>query len=335
MSSITLRDVAAHANVSKSTVSLVLRNSPLVADVTRLRVLGSIEQLGYVYNRGAASIRSQRSHLVGVVVPDIRNPFFAEVAMGAEDLLADSDYVSMLANTSSQQTRQQKMLTAIQEHQIDGVLFWPTPDTPITDIEKVQRQTSTVLLARNYPTLDIDTVDIDNFGAAVVAINRLIANGHQRIAFIGSFPETPIWHERIKGYQQQLAQHNIPIDDRLIIHCPATGDAGHKAILDLLQRPNSPTAALCFQTTIAYGVMLGLQSSGITPGREFAVIGIDELPEAALWTPGITTVSIEPYQVGKEAARLLLDRIEQPDKDVERIVVPSRLIVRESCGTIK
>lgn len=114
--------------------------------------------------------------------------------------------------------------------------------------------------------------------------------------------------------------------------CPNTGDGGHKAILELLQRSQPPTAALCFQTAVAYGVMLGLQSSGLTPGEDFAVIGIDELPEAALWQPSITTVSIEPYQVGRVAARLLLERIEQPAKAVERITVPSRLIVRESCS---
>ncbi|MBV7337290.1 LacI family transcriptional regulator [Chloroflexi bacterium TSY] len=332
MSTVTLRDVAADANVSKSTVSLVLRNSPLVADATRMRVLTSIDKLGYVYNRGAASIRSQRSHLVGLIVPDIRNPFFAEIAMGAEDQLADSAYVSMLANTSGQYSRQEQMIAAIQEHQIDGVLFCPTLDTPRAEIEKLQRQTATVLLIRNQPDLQVDCVDIDNIGSAELAIAHLISKGHQRITFIGSFPDSPIWSKRFQGYRQQLDQHNLNVDPELIVHCPTTGDAGHKAILGLLQLPKPPTAALCFQTSIAYGVMLGLQSSGLTPGRDFAVIGIDELPEAALWQPAITTVSIEPYQIGQVAARLLLKQIEKPDKAAERIMVPARLIVRESCG---
>ena len=331
MSTVTLRDVAADANVSKSTVSLVLRNSPLVAEATRTRVLISIDKLGYVYNRRAA-IRSQRSHLVGLVVPDIRNPFFAEIAVGAEDQLAGSAYVSMLANTSSQLQRQTKTITALNEHQVDGILFSPTRDTPVAEIEKLQRQTPTILLIRNCAELTIDSVDIDNVGGAALATAHLISNGHQRIAFIGSFPRTPIWTERIQGYRRQLMQHRITVEDELIVPCPTTGDAGHKAILHLLKRPHPPTAALCFQTSLAYGVMLGLQSSGLTPGKDFAVVGIDELPEAALWQPGITTVSIEPYQVGQVAARLLLERIERPDKAAERIVIPAQLIVRESCG---
>ena len=332
MKTVTLRDVAADANVSKSTVSLVLRNSPLVADLTRASVLSSIDKLGYVYNRGAASIRSKRSQLVGLVVPDIRNPFFAEIAMGAEDELAGSDYISMLANTSSRVSRQAQMMTAIQEHQIDGVLFCPTQDTTAAEIEKIQRQTPTVLLIRNRPDLAVDSVDIDNLGSAKLAMKRLISNGHQRIAFIGGSRGGSVMEERLQGYRQQLAEHQLPFDAELIVRCPATGNGGHKAILDLLQSPQPPTAALCFQTTVAYGVMLGLQSSGLTPGKDFAVIGIDELPEAALWQPSITTVSIEPYQVGKLAARLLLERIAEPDNAAVRLSVPARLIIRESCG---
>jgi len=332
MPTVTLRDVAADAKVSKSTVSLVLRSSPLVADDTRLAVLTSIDKLGYVYNRGAASVRSKRSQLVGLIVPDIRNPFFAEIAMGAEDQLADSAYVSMLANTSGQHSRQVQMVTTIQEHQIDGVLFCPTQDTSEAEIEKLQRQTPMVLAIRDYPGLSVDSVDIDNLGSATLAMDRLISQGHRRIAFIGGYPGGTIWKERIRGYRQQLTVQNIPFDESLVVRCPNTGDGGHKAILELLQQPVPPTAALCFQTSVAYGVMLGLQSSGLTPGQDFAVIGIDELPEAALWQPSITTVSIEPYQVGRVAARILLERIENPDKLEEQITVPSRLIIRESCG---
>jgi LacI family transcriptional regulator len=332
MKTVTLRDVAADAKVSKSTVSLVLRDSPLVADSTRKQVLASIDKLGYVYNRGAASIRSKRSQMVGLIVPDIRNPFFAEIALGMEDRLASSSYVSMLANTDGQHNRQKQMITAIQEYQMDGVLLWPTHATIDPEIEKLQRQTPTVVFERARPNLQVDSVNIDNLGSARLATAHLITSGHRRIAFIGGFSGNSTWEERVQGYRQELIAHNIPIIDELIINGPTTGDGGYKAVLNLLQRSSPPTAALCFQTAIAYGVMLGIQSSSLVPGRDFAVIGIDDLPEAALWKPSISTVSIEPYQMGQAAARLLLERIEKPHKVIENLTIPSKLVERESSG---
>ncbi|MEM7032452.1 MAG: LacI family DNA-binding transcriptional regulator [Chloroflexota bacterium] len=326
---ITLIDVARDAGVSRSTASLVMQNSTLVKTETRERVLASVQKLGYVYNRSAARLRTQRTHTIGLIMPDIMNPFFGEVVIGAEDYLETANYVALVSNTSRTFAKQTKALSSMREHQVDGLLLVPNPDTPSEIITQLQSEMPLVLFVHHLNKQDVDFVSIDDINGAATAVKQLIANGHERIAYIGGASH----HTRISGYRDALHSHGLSYEEDWVIPGPATGEFGHSTILNLLRQHNPPTAVLCFQTAIAYGVMLGLQSSGRQPGQDFAVIGFDELPEAAMWHPGITTVSIEPYQIGQTAAQLLLERIADPDLPPRQVTVPARLVIRESCGS--
>lgn len=329
---ITLNDVAKDAGVSRSTVSLVLRNSPLVADKTRARVLDSIKRLGYVYNRGAASLRSHQSSTIGLVVTDITNPFFAELTVGVEDVLEESQYIALLGNTSDTLRKQNLLLERLQEHRPDGVLLCPTDGTSLEQVRRLQRQASLVLFVRYLPDLAIDYVGVDNVNGAEQATAHLLAHGHTRIAFIGGSPSSSARRDRVQGYVAQMRRAGKRVDDELLTVGSVTREEGRRAILKLLEREEPPTAALCYNDVVAFGVMLGLQEAGRIPGADFGVVGFDDIAESALWQPGLTTVALEPRRLGEVAARLLLERIAEPDMPPRQVILSCRLIVRDSCG---
>lgn len=332
---VTLLDVADHAGVSRATASLVVRDSPLVTDETRERVLAAMDALGYVYNRAAASLRSRRSHAIGLVVTDITNPFFAQMTIGSETALEEADYAVLLGNTSERLSKQERLLEAMHGYAVDGVLLAPAMNTTIETVERLRRwRLPFVMVVRYLFDVDADYVGADNLAGAEMAAEHLVAAGHQRIAFVGGPAGSSARRDRLQGLCNVLARRGIAADDALFVTSPVTREGGRRAILDLLALPNPPTAALCYNDVVAFGVMLGLQAAGRRPGRDFDVIGFDDIEEAALWQPALTTVAIDPQRIGVEAARLLLERIENPDAPPRRVILPPRLVVRESCAAL-
>ncbi len=330
---VTLVDVAEHANVSRATASLVLRGSPLVAEATRQRVLASMQQLGYVYHRAAASLRTQRSHTVGLVVTDITNPFFAELTVGIEERLDAAGHVVMLANTAESLAKQDRLLAAMHENNADGVLFCPAEGTPRALVERLAGwHLPVVLLVRYLFDVELDYAGVDNALGAELAVTHLIAHGHRRIAFVGGPATSSARRDRLRGYHDALAHHELTADEALCPSCPPTRDGGYAVIQGLLDCPDPPTAALCYNDVVAFGVMLAVQARGYTSGRDFAVVGCDDIAEAALWQPALTTVAVAPRRIGAAAAGLLLDRIADPDAPPRRVILRPELVVRASCG---
>lgn len=330
---ITLTEVANHAGVSRSTVSLVLRGSPLVAPETRDRVQASIEELGYIYNRGAANLRASRTHTVGLLVCEINNPFYAEMTAGVDDVLDEAGWVAFLANTAESPDRQDRFLQRMREHNVDGVILCPAAGTRPDVLERLRRwRLPFVQALRFLSASDGDYAGVDyQFGLELVT-EHLIRLGHQRIAFIGGNLEHSATQARRAGFAAAMRRHGLPSD--LVLPCPLNRRAGAEAIGSLLDRPDPPTAALCFNDVVAFGVMLGLEARGLRAGRDMAVTGFDDVPEAALSRPALTTVATSARQIGQEAARLLLRRIADPQGPQERVILPTRLVVRESCGAM-
>jgi len=330
---VTLLDVANASGLSRATVSLVLRESPLVAEGTRKRVQGVMQDLGYVYHRAAANLRTQKSHTVGLVVSDITNPFFAEMTMGIEAQLDDANYVSLLGNTSEMLSKQERLLSTMQEYSADGILLSPVLGTPLTTIEKLQRsRLPFVLFGRYIPGIQADYVGADNILGAGVAVEHLISLGHRKIAFIGGPVNTTTRQEREQGWRQAQTNHNLPINESFVVTTAATREGGSLAVRQLLQLPDQPTACLCFNDVVAFGVILGLQSMNLQPGADFAVIGFDDVAESAMTHTKLTTMAMSPRQIGAEAVQLLLDLIENPDQLPRKIILKPQLVIRESCG---
>ncbi|MGA8656552.1 MAG: LacI family DNA-binding transcriptional regulator [Chthoniobacterales bacterium] len=327
---VTLNDIAADSGVSRATVSLVLRNVPTVAPQTRTRVRRSMQRLGYVYHRGAAGLRTQRSRAIGLVVSDITNPFFAEVAVAIEDRLGLAGYVTLLGNTSENAAKQERVLRSMQEYPADGILICPRIEDPGSWNSPAASRAPIVAYARFVPGFDY--VGVDNTLGAEIATDHLFKIGHKRIAFIGGSPELSSSRERVDGYINAHSRSGRKYDRRLIVQGVPNRGGGHEGLLRALKVSPPPTGAICFNDVVAFGVLQALQLLGRRPGYDFGVVGFNNIPDAALSRPGLTTVDTAPAKLGEAAADLLLQRIENRSAPIRRIILQPKLIVRESCG---
>jgi LacI family transcriptional regulator len=325
---ITLNDIAEHAGVSRATVSLVLRNVPTVATRTRRRVQQSMRELRYVYNRAAASLRTQRSHAIGLIVSDIANPFFAEVTVSIERRLDQAGYVTLLGNTSEDPKKEDRVWQTMHEFPADGLLICPAlrPEAEPQPVPGVP----VVAFARLIP--GVDFVGVDNAAGAEMAVKHLWSLGHRRIAFLGGDSRRSTGRERYRGYVAALHSFGRSVNDLLVISTPPNRAGGREGLDRLLAHPEAPTAALCFNDVVALGAIEALYQHRLTPGLNFGIVGFNNIVEAAQSHPGLTTVDTSPANLGEAAADLLLQRIAAPNAPTRRIVLEPRLIVRASCG---
>ncbi len=328
----TLKDIAKHAGVSPATVSLVLRKSPLVARETRQRVQTSIETLGYVYDRAAANMRMRSTQTIGLVVCEITNPFYAELTAGIDDTLDRAGWVAFLANTAELPARQDRFIARMREHRVDGLLLAPAEGTDPAIVEELRRTGLPVVqMLRRLGKRNADQVGPDFRLGMTLAAEHLIRLGHKRIAFVGGGRRASPTRDRAAAYRDTLARYGLTIGP--IVNCLPTREEGARAVGELMRgKPSDPTAVLCYNDLCAFGVLLGLADRGLVAGRDCAVIGFDNIAEAALYRPALTTIAIDARRIGEEAANLLLRRIKAPNGAPESIVLPPKLIVRSSCG---
>ncbi|WP_148252010.1 LacI family DNA-binding transcriptional regulator [Aidingimonas lacisalsi] len=330
--SVTLQDIAAHAGVSRSTVSLVLRESPLVADATRDKVRQAIKTLGYVYNRGAAALRSSRTSTLGVVVYDIANPFFGAMVAGIDAALHREGYVSFLANSEDSTERQQRFLERMREHRVDGILLCPAEATDPGLVDTLAEWgMPCIQVLRHVGQAPFDYAGTDFRLGVRQAIDHLVALGHQRIAFLGGHAEHSATRERWQGYRESLERHGLSY--QRLLRATVTRRDGFALIQQLMAETPPPSAVVCHNDLVAFGAILGLKRMGLEPGTDCSVIGTDDVEEAELGDPALTSVATHPYAIGEEAARLALRRIDDPDGAREQVVLSPRLQVRQSCGT--
>ena len=326
---VTLVDVARAAGVSPSTVSLVLRESPSIPAGTRQRVQRAGDRLGYVYNRGAASLRATHSGIVGVVANDLTNPFYAEIAATIEHQLAQAGRTVLLANTNDSLERQRAFVERAREYNADGLVITPAVDTTPESIRHIQRwRMPVVLVARTVSGIHIDFVAAAYRDGMLQATTHLLALGHRRIAVVGLPERTTTGMERLDGYREALSRAGVGFDPSLVFSCLATREAGMATVDELLAAARPPTAAVCYNDIVAFGVMLGLRARGLEPGPGFSVVGFDDIAEASLWRPALTTVSVSRQEIGEAATRLLLRRIANPSAPAETVRPPAVLTVR-------
>ncbi len=329
---ITLNDIAKSAGVSRATVSLVLRNNPVVARATRERVQSSIASLGYVYDRAAANLRGRLTHTVGLVVCEITNPFYAELTAGIDDALDSAGWVGFLANTAESPARQDRFIERMREHRVDGLLLCPAEGTKVELVDRLHRQgLPMVQVLRRLGRREADHVGADFRLGMTLAIEHFVRRGHRRIAFVGGGRHASPAVDRAQAYRETLTRYGLPIGP--IVNCLPTREEGERAIHGLMRgEADDPTAIVCHNDLCAIGVLVGLSDRGRVGGKDCAVIGFDNIPEAAHARPALTTIDIGARQIGVEAANLLLRRIKAPTGAPESIVLPPRLVIRASCG---
>ena len=332
---VTVTDIARGSGVSRATVSLVLRGSPLVHADTRAKVEAELKRQGYVYNRSAANLRRRTSSSVALVINDLSNPFFAEFAAGVDDVVVAEGYVTLLGNTGESPEREQAVLASLMEHQPAGVILSPAEHSDGVRLEKVLGTQAPVLVFnRELPGAHWDFLVLDNRRGARLATEHLLQLGHRRIAFFGGHADSSSCRERRQGYADAIGAAGVALEPQWMIETAPTRleAATGSGALFADAAAAAPTAAVCYNDTVALGLMLGLTARGTRPGHDFAVTGFDDIPEAALTVPSLTTIAVDPRARGRQAAELLLQRIRQRDQPARQTVAPARLLVRDSSG---
>ena len=329
---ITLEDVATEANVSRSTVSLVLRDSPLVAADTRKRVLASAKKLGYVPDRRAASLRSRRSHMFGMIVPNVLSPVYGGMIDGVEHEFGVSNTLLALSNSKDDLTRQSDALTQFVSHGVDGVILVAAVGTTAENLSRPLQMIGRkcVLVGRDVPGSDLDYAGPDNIRGAEMATEHLFERGHKVVAFVGGQGQSTTQRDRVAGFRKAHEQKGVCCDDDLSVASPVTHKGGYEAITELLSRRRDVTALVCYNAAVAFGVLSGISRAGMTPGKDVAVVTFDHVEQAELWDPPITTVGVDPIQLGVRAARLLVQRSNEPTGPRESVVLLPELRIRES-----
>lgn len=331
----TINDIAHEANVSKSTVSLVLKNSPLIKPETAAKVWQAAQALGYVYNRSAASLRQKTSNIVGLVIQDLKNPFFVELLVGAEKILLESGYITFMAHTSERQDIQDKVLMSMREHNAAGLILCPAFDTPNSLPETIKSWGIPLVVAlRPLGGGNYDMVGCDNLAGMYAATRHLIELGHRHIAFLGRRRGSAVSEQRIQGYLNAMAEEGLPTNDDWIVDIPLNTSGGRQGLGLISSMSPQPTAVVCYNDSVAFGVLNELDHLGKRAGRDLAVVGFDDIAAAAHSSPPLTSVSLGPSQLGEIASRILLSRIRNeatPDVAKKYYATP-KLVVRESSG---
>ena len=333
---VTLMDVARHCGVSRATVSLVLNDSPLVAEKTRDRVRQAMTDLGYVYNRAAASLRTQHSDAIGVVLTNITNPYFAEFATGLQDVLTSSGTVPLLAVSNEDRDLQYRLIKSLVERNVDGIVLVPAHGTTPDNLPNLLG-TPLVLLARRLQGMDVDYVGAQNRDGGYAAAEHLYSHGCRRIAFVGGFTDSSAREERASGVAAFLNDHGLTLDADHSVVCEPARPQAREAAMGLLTKnhgldgPNVD-GIVCFSDVVAFGVLDAIADTGRSIGSEVRVIGFDDVHDAGLNRPSLSSVAVPARETGRRAAQLVLERAAGSTEATVREEFPTKLEPRETCG---
>lgn len=330
---VTIIEIADAAGVSKSTVSLVLTGRGSVKPETRRHVLQVMDRLGYVYNRGAANLRNAQSRIVGLVLNDLSNPFFAEFAIGVEKVLQMAGYVAFMANTAESVVRQEQVMRMMREHGAGGIILCPALDTRPEHLDWAQAAGTALLVAiRRLPGAEASLVVPDNATGGRRITRHLLNLGHERIAYLGGMHSMVVRQERHQGFVAAMEAAGRAVDPALNLESMPTRDGGFGAMSTVLSLSDRPTAVVCYNDVVAIGAMLAAARHGLTVGKDIAIVGFDDTSEARHVSPALTTIAIDAVGLGERAAAMLLERITNPAAQPETYIGPADLVIRESCG---
>ncbi|WDZ83613.1 LacI family DNA-binding transcriptional regulator [Micromonospora cathayae] len=329
-----MRDVAVAAGVSASTVANVLSRPDIVAPETRLRVEQAIRRTGFVRSGPARQLRGLPSPIVGSVVLDLANPYFAALNRGVEDRLAEAGCLLLTASTDLRPEKEGQLLDLLQEQAVRGIVIAPIGSDRGALLAASRRGTPVVLVDEPRSGLDLCAAAVDDVLGGRLAAEHLLALGHRRIAYLGATVESGTVTRRRAGVRQAVADAGLDPDDtvvdlRMVLHPPALVDAAAGAVDHLLALRPAPTAVLCLNDTAALGVLRRLHALGRRVPEDVSVVGYDDLPFAALLSPPLTTVRQPTYALGRTAAGLLLDEA-RPDHTHRQVLFRPELMVRSS-----
>ncbi len=331
-------DIAAHAGVSVATVSHVIRGTRNVSPEVRQRILKAIEEFNYHPNALARGLRAKATKMIGVITTEVTNPFYSEIAVAAEAEFMEHGYTALIGNIllgdpQSEESREENYVRTFLEHRVDGLLFTSAHLDSRIGQWLTRQQIPFVLLNRRLRDLLTDYVGVDNVGGARAATEHLIQLGHRRIGFIGGFHYSSSAQDRYAGFVSALEQHGLQAGAGTFFegnYDIESGYAGAKYVLSL-PPAQKPTAICAANDLLALGVIDYATSSGLKIPDDLSVTGFDDLQLARIAPIGLTTVHQPLRDMGRAAAKLLLQRIESPNPGEPTVIVlPCELVVRKT-----
>lgn len=328
-----LNEVAEKAGVSIATVSRVMNNNPNVHPETRHKVQQVVKELKYQPNRVAKRLRNRNAsgNLLGVVIPDIQNPFYVEVLRGIEDIAYAHQYALIMCNFSQDEKKEKLYLDILQSESIDGLITAPTSEHDQKVMELVKKGLPIVCVDRGLIGVDVDVVLVENRNGAFSAVDHLAKSGYQRIAYISGLPQIPSSRQREQGYLEALTANGLTIDKDLIKYGDSRHESGVKLCEELLNLPTPPDAIFTGNNLITLGALETIHKRGLHIPSDIAIIGFDDMYWSISLNPPLTAVRQPAYEIGKRAAEQLILRINDPTRPTVSMILKTELMIRSSC----
>jgi LacI family transcriptional regulator, galactose operon repressor len=325
-------DVAKRAGVSVSTVSAVVNGTAYVSGTLQRRVRDAIEDLGYRPNLVARSLAKQKSHMIGMIVPDISNPFWPQVVRGAEDRAHQAGYTLLLSNSDDDPDKEALYLNVFMAKRVDGILLTKAPGrlNPNLAAQLRAAKIPIALSVRIGDGLPFDRIVLDDRAAAYEAVTHLVRLGYRRIGIVNGLVNVSSSRQRLAGYKKALKDGRRTFATSVVCHGDFRVDSGYRSGLDILKQ--KPDAVFITNYLMAVGFMRALRQYQLRCPEDVAIVTCDDHPWLESFGLGLTTVNFPKYELGCESCRVLIDRLTQPGRPMQAIELKSSLTIRESCG---
>jgi len=330
----TMKQVAEKAGVSTSTVSHVINNTRVVSDDVRERVLAVIQELRYIPSAVARSLKNDKTHTIGMMIPNNSNPYFAELIQGIEDSAFKLGYNIILCNAYDDAKKQAAYLRVLMEKRIDGLILVASGDDE--ELAEILRgmPMPKVVVDREVSGVDADFIEADHDRGGYLATKYLIGLGHRDIACVSGPMHLVPSRDRVAGYQRALQEAGIAVNSHFLVHSDFTSEGGYTAFKHLLGLAHRPTAVFAGNDLMAFGGMCAANEAGVRVPEDLSVIGYDDIALASFSTPRLTTMAQPKYEMGETIARILVERIQGGHQPVRREMFKPVLVERQSTAPL-
>ncbi|MFZ4454004.1 LacI family DNA-binding transcriptional regulator [Salibacterium aidingense] len=331
---VTIKDIAKKAGVSVATVSYVLNDRP-VSDEMKGKVLQAIDELNYVPNEIARRLRVKKNHTIALVLPDITNPFYPDLAKGCQDAAKENGFTLIMINTEDKEDQLSGAINQVRQGGIDGLILANAMKRDMSQVEALLETPIPVVFAhRSIKELDVDSVTADNFSGGYTAAKHLISSGHQNIAFIEGLLGSTVSLNRKEGFKKAMEEAGLAIRPEWMIKGETHYDTSYNGALNLLRSSGRerPTAIFASSDLMALGAVDAAKEVGLAIPDDIAIIGYDDLFMTS--SLQLTTVHVPRYEIGRQAVLMLIDKINEKksNRETKNIVLDTSLMVRNSCG---
>lgn len=330
----TIYDIAREAGVSIATVSKVINQTGRISDKTRKHVQDVMKRIDYQPSVVASALTKKRTYSLGLLIPDIANPFFAELARSIEDQAHELGYSLVICSTDNDLTREERYVNVLRQKSADGIIIATGARNDAMMKQLMKYKLPVAVIAREMPLLAVDTVLVDDYLGGYLAASHLTGLGHRNIAVIAEDLAVMSSKERVRGYRKALEEAGIPYDDNLVAVSPFHVEGGKATAKELLSGANPPSAIFGCNDLLAIGVVQAARELGLRVPEDVSVVGFDNTVLATIIDPPLTSVAQPVQQMGKEIVQLITGEIDGSKPSKQRLVLLPELVVRGTTSAV-